>query len=90
MAESLNALFKTELHRNPAALADEGGPRRGLDDLEIATCRCVSWFNENRLTANSETPPRQRSRQPTTVDSLRPTRPEETNPTSTRQTQADS
>jgi transposase InsO family protein len=49
MAESVNALFKTELHRNPAALAANGGPWRGLDDLEIATSRWVSWFNENRL-----------------------------------------
>jgi hypothetical protein len=26
-------LFKTELHRNPAAIADNGGPWKGLDDL---------------------------------------------------------
>ena len=38
-------LFKTELHRNPAALARNGGPWRGLDDLEIAVCAWVSWFN---------------------------------------------
>jgi putative transposase len=25
------------------------GPWRGLDDLEIATCAWVSWFNEERL-----------------------------------------
>jgi transposase InsO family protein len=49
MAESVMGLFKTELHRNPAALADNGGPWRGLDDLEIATCAWVSWFNEERL-----------------------------------------
>ena len=49
MAESVNGLFKTELHRNPAAIADNGGPWRGLDDLEIATCAWVSWFNEERL-----------------------------------------
>jgi putative transposase len=42
-------LFKTELHRNPAALADIGGHWRGLDDLGIATCEWVSWFNEERL-----------------------------------------
>jgi putative transposase len=41
--------FKTELHRNPAALADNGGPWRGLDDLEIATCGWVSWFNDKRI-----------------------------------------
>jgi putative transposase len=49
MAESVFALFKTELHRNPAALARNGGHWRGLDDLEIATCGWVSWFNHERL-----------------------------------------
>ncbi len=49
MAESVMGIFKTELHRNPAALAANGGPWRGLDDLEIATCGWVSWFNEERL-----------------------------------------
>ena len=49
MAESVNALFKTELHRNPAALAANGGNWKGLDDLEVATCAWVSWFNEERL-----------------------------------------
>ena len=49
MAESAIGLFKTELHRNPAAIAANGGPWRGLDDLEIATCRWVSWFNEQRI-----------------------------------------
>ena len=33
----------------PAALAQNGGPWKGLDDLEIATCAWVSWFNEERL-----------------------------------------
>jgi putative transposase len=42
-------LFKTELHRNPAALKANGGPWKGLDDLEPATCGWVSWFNEERL-----------------------------------------
>ena len=49
MAETTIGLFKTELHRNPAALAANGGPWRGLDDLEIATCGWVSWFNDERL-----------------------------------------
>ena len=49
LAESAIGLFKTELHRNPAALATNGGHRKGLDDLEIATCGWVSWFNEERL-----------------------------------------
>ena len=49
MAESVMGIFKTELHRNPAVLADNGGHWRGLDDLEVATCAWVSWFNEERL-----------------------------------------
>ena len=49
MAESVNALYKTELHRNPAALAANGGHWKGLDDLEIATCGWVDWFNTERL-----------------------------------------
>jgi len=49
LAESVMGLFKAELHRNPAALEANGGPWKGLDDLEIATCAWVSWFNEERL-----------------------------------------
>jgi putative transposase len=49
MAETTIGLFKTELHRNPAALAANGGPWRGLDDLEIAICGWVSWFNDERI-----------------------------------------
>jgi putative transposase len=49
MAESVMGIFKTELHRNPAVLADNGGHWKGLDDLEIATCGWVPWFNEVRL-----------------------------------------
>lgn len=49
MAESVNALYKTELHRNPAALAANGGHWKGLDDLEVATCGWVTWFNEDRI-----------------------------------------
>ena len=49
MAESVMGIYKTELHRNPAVLADNGGRWKGLDDLEIATCGWVPWFNEERL-----------------------------------------
>jgi putative transposase len=49
MAESTIGLFKTELFRNPAVLASVGGHWKGLDDLEIATCGWVSWFNEERF-----------------------------------------
>ena len=49
MAESVIGLFKTELHRNPAVLARNGGHWRGHHDLEIATCGWVSWFNEQRF-----------------------------------------
>ena len=49
MAESMFALFKTELFRNPAVLSEVGGHWKGLDDLEIETCKWISWFNEERL-----------------------------------------
>jgi len=49
MAETTIGLFKTELQRNPAALAANDGPWKGLDDLEVATCGWVGWFNEQRL-----------------------------------------
>ncbi len=35
MAESVMGLFKTELHRNPAVLADNGGHWQGLDVVPI-------------------------------------------------------
>ena len=49
MAETTIGLFKTELHRNPAALHRNDGPCRSLDDLELAACEWVSWFNTERL-----------------------------------------
>ena len=49
MAESVMEIFKTELHRIPAVLKVNGGHWKELDDLEIATCAWVSWFNEERL-----------------------------------------
>ena len=49
LAQTTIGLFKTELHRNPAALAANGGPWRGLDDLETATCAWTAWFNTERL-----------------------------------------
>ncbi len=49
LAETVNGLYKAELVRNPVVLTANGGPWKGLDDLEIATCGWVSWFNERRL-----------------------------------------
>jgi putative transposase len=49
MAETMMGLYKTELYRNPAMLVENGGPWKGLDDLEIATARWVAWFNDERL-----------------------------------------
>jgi putative transposase len=49
LAESMFAIFKTELFRNPAVLAAIGGHWTGIDDLEIETCRWVPWFNEERI-----------------------------------------
>jgi putative transposase len=42
LAQSFIGLFKTELVRN-------GGPFRGLDDLELATLEWVDWYNHQRL-----------------------------------------
>lgn len=44
MAESVNALLKTELHRNPAALVAHDGHWKGLDDLKVATYGWIRWF----------------------------------------------
>jgi transposase InsO family protein len=49
LAESMFSIFKTELFRNPAVLAAVDGHWKGLDDLEIETCKWVPWFNEERL-----------------------------------------
>jgi hypothetical protein len=95
MAESVIVLFKTELHRNPATLARNGGHWRGLDDVEIATCSWASSFNDERLHGELRDLTQQRSKTATTVNSLRPPRPEKptdrasgkparTEPTSTR------
>jgi putative transposase len=49
LAETMNGLFKTELLRNAAVLEGNGGPWKGLTDLEVAVCAWVEWFNERRL-----------------------------------------
>ena len=49
LAETTNGLFKAELHRNPAALAANHGPWKGLRDLETATAPWVAWYNTQRL-----------------------------------------
>jgi hypothetical protein len=67
----------------------KSAPWRGLDDLEIATCAWVSWFNEERIHGelNDLTPSQveadygQRSQAP---------RPEKPNHQGLRQTRADS
>ena len=53
MAKSVMGLFKAELHRNAAALEVNSGPWKGLDDLEIATCAWVSWFNEDLIPSST-------------------------------------
>jgi hypothetical protein len=35
-------------------LASNGGHWKGLEDLEIATCAWVSWFNEERIHSELE------------------------------------
>lgn len=42
LTESENALYKSELHHNPAARADQGGHWQELDDLELTTYLQVS------------------------------------------------
>jgi putative transposase len=49
MTKSVMGIYKTELHRNPAVLAANGGHWRGPNDLAVATCAWVSWFNAERL-----------------------------------------
>ena len=44
LAESVNALYKTELVRGPGR-----GPWRTIDDLELATLSWVHWHNNERL-----------------------------------------
>jgi hypothetical protein len=42
VAKSVTGIFKTELHRNPAVLADNDGHWGGLDDLEISQLLGIS------------------------------------------------
>lgn len=44
LAESVNALYKTELMRGPGR-----GPWRSIDELELATLTWVHWHNHDRL-----------------------------------------
>ena len=44
LAESVNAIYKTELMRGPGR-----GPWRNVDDLELATLGWVHWHNHERL-----------------------------------------
>ncbi len=49
LAESMFAIFKTELFRNPAVLSRVGGHWKGLDDIELETAKWVPWFNDERI-----------------------------------------
>jgi putative transposase len=42
LAETINGLFKTEV-------VYRQGPWRGVEDVELATCRWVHWYNTQRL-----------------------------------------
>jgi putative transposase len=44
LAESVNALYKTELIRGPGR-----GPWRSVEDVELATLGWVHWHNTERL-----------------------------------------
>lgn len=62
MAESVYALYKTELHRNPVVLAAHGGHWRGLDDLEAAACGWVDWFQQRTHLRRTRRPHPRRGR----------------------------
>jgi hypothetical protein len=51
----------------------------------MSAIRWVEWFDEERIQSELDDLTQSRSRPPTTVTSIRPTRPEKTNPTSTHQ-----
>lgn len=80
LAETTIGLFKTGLHRKPAALAANGGPRRGLDDVGVATSGWVSWFNEERPHGELDDRSWLTSKPRTTVTSLSPLWRERTQP----------
>ncbi len=44
LAETADGIYKTELIRGPT-----GGPRRTVDDVELATLTWVHWHNHQRL-----------------------------------------
>ena len=89
MAESVMGLFKTELHRNPAALAANGGPGRASTTSRSPSVPGCRGSTRSGSTQSSTTG-RQTSSRTTTVTSLSPRWHEKTKPTSLRQTQADS
>ena len=49
MAESVIGLFKTELHRNPAALAANGGTGAASTISRSPPADGSAWFNEERF-----------------------------------------
>ena len=58
MAESVDGLFKTELHRNPGAWRQTADLRRASTTSRSPPAPGVSWFNEERLHGelNDQTP----------------------------------
>jgi hypothetical protein len=72
LTESVIGSSQDRVARNSAAVVDDGGPWKDLDDLEIATCARVSWLNEERLnggSTSSSTAPQPKSK-PSTVSNL--------------------
>ena len=69
MAESVMGLFKTELHRNPAALAPTAAPGRGSTTSRPPPARGCRGSTRSGSTRSSTTARRPRSK-PTTVTSL--------------------
>ena len=84
-AESVNALYKTELIYGP-----DQGPWRTIEDVELATLSWVHGTTPNDSTATSTTYHPPSSKPLTTLRPRPPARQPETKPTSLHQTQGDS
>ena len=73
IAESVMGLFKTELHRNPAALAANGGPGRASTDLrDRHLCPDGVVVQQERLHFEDSTTRAPDGSRTTTVTSLSP------------------
>lgn len=68
LADAVNGLYKTELIRRR-------GPWRTVEQVELATCEYVWWWNNARLHGELGMRTRSRSRTPTTLPTKHPVWP---------------